>query len=83
MLYVPRRHAHYLYGVIQAGITCGVATLIAHLSFMQGSDASAGLFLSWLLSWLTMVPIVLLSAPLIRRAVNRLTVDDQGRSEGY
>lgn len=83
MLHLSRRHGHYLFSVIQAGITCGVASIIAQASFLHRTDPGSGVLLNWLLSWMVMVPIVLLLAPLIRRAVERLTVDDRGRSEGY
>ena len=83
MFQVSRRHGHYLYGVIQAGITCGVASGIAHAPVFGHAPAPGSFMLSWLVSWVAMLPIVLIAAPAIRRAVDYFTIDDRGHSEGY
>lgn len=72
-LRIPRRHNHFVFGVIQSGLTCLVAAGIASYP-----DSSAARFFehwlaSWLVSWLTMLPVVLLAAPIIRALVNHLT----------
>jgi hypothetical protein len=69
---LPKRFSPLIFGVIQSCITSAVAAGISH-----ASDPAA-LFLgrwatTWLLSWMMMVPIVLLAAPGIRRVVERLT----------
>lgn len=73
MLKIPSRYSHLAYGVIQTGFTCSISAAIANLPF-----ANQGMFLqhwlrTWGISWLTMVPIVVLAAPLIRRIVDRIT----------
>jgi hypothetical protein len=76
MLGIPRRFYHFVFGVIQSGLTCAIAAAIASYPSM-----AHGLFMerwirAWLLSWLLMVPIVVLAAPAIRRMANMLTRDD-------
>jgi hypothetical protein len=65
---LPKRYGHFVFGVIQSFLTSAVATAIAH------STDAAAVFLghwarSWLLSWVTLLPIVLLASPFIRRIV--------------
>lgn len=72
---IPRRHGHFVFGVIQSGLTCLIAAGIASYP-----DSGAAAFFehwlaSWLISWLTMLPVVLLAAPLIRAVVTSLTRD--------
>ena len=51
MLKIPRRYNHFVFGVIQSGLTCAVATAIARLSFpIEGSAIS---------SWLRILAVVL------------------------
>lgn len=74
---LPRRMAPYVYGVLQAAITTGVATLVAALSFSHPAVGLLEAWLKpWLLAWLTMLPVVILIAPVIQRAVLRLTYDE-------
>jgi hypothetical protein len=72
-LRIPRRHGHFVFGVIQSGLTCLVAAGIA--SYPDSGPASffEHWLVSWLISWLTMLPVVLLAAPVIRAFVNQLT----------
>jgi hypothetical protein len=73
---IPRRYSHYVFGVIQSGLTSAVAAAIACRPFL-----AEGLFLvhwlqSWLLAWLLMMPIVLFAAPAIRRLSHAITRED-------
>ena len=73
MLGIPRRHSHFVFAVIQSGLTCLIAAGIASLP-----PAPAGQFLmhwlwSWLASWIVMLPVVVLAAPVIRSVSLRLT----------
>jgi uncharacterized protein DUF2798 len=74
-LRIPRRHGHFVFGVIQSGLTCLVAAGIA--SYPESGPAAfiQHWLVSWLISWLTMLPVVLLAAPVIRAFVNHLTHD--------
>jgi len=74
MLRIPRRHAHFLFGVIQAGLTSAVAAGIASVPFLAESTFLEHWLGSWAIAWATMIPVVLLAAPLIRRLVQALTV---------
>jgi hypothetical protein len=76
MLGIPRRYAHFVFGVIQAGLTSAIAAAIASFSFL-----AEGLFLrhwlgSWLLSWVLMLPVVLFAAPAIQKLAHLLTRED-------
>jgi hypothetical protein len=73
MLKIPRRFNHFVFGVIQSGLTRAVATAIARLSFPIEGSAISSWLASWLLSWATMLPIVFLAATLIRKVANLLT----------
>jgi hypothetical protein len=69
---IPKKYGHFIFGIIQSGITCAVATGIASLAAKAVSYWAT----SWFVSWMTMVPIVLLAAPLIHRIIERVTFDE-------
>jgi len=69
---LQKRHGHFVFSVIQSFLTSAVATAIAH------STDAAAVFLghwarSFMLSWMMVLPIVLLAAPVIRRIVDYLS----------
>nr|PZN78652.1 MAG: GNAT family acetyltransferase [Pseudomonadota bacterium] len=76
---LPRRYAHFVYGMIQAAITTAVATTVAT---RQIASADLHFVLYWIESWslslATMLPVVLLAAPIIQRAVYSLTEEKPG-----
>lgn len=72
-LRIPRRHGHFVFGVIQSGLTCLIAAGIASSSEAETARFVEHWLASWLISWLTMLPVVLLAAPVIRTFVNRVT----------
>ena len=76
MLGIPRRFSHFLYGIIQSGITCAVAAAIACLPFLSTGDFALRWLRSWLIAWVTMLPIVLFAAPAIRGLTHVLTRED-------
>ena len=73
MLAIPRRYSHFIFAVIQAGLTCLIAAGIVSLPLVTLSQFLIHWLLSWLVSWLTMLPVVVLAAPMIRSASFRLT----------
>ena len=73
MVGVPRRYSHFIFAVIQAGLTCLIAAGIASLPLVTLNQFIIHWLLSWLVSWLTMLPVVVLAAPMIRSASFRLT----------
>jgi hypothetical protein len=76
MLGIPRRLSHFVYGIIQSGLTCAIASAIASHSFVQEGAFFAHWLRSWGIAWLTMLPIVLFAAPFIRKLTNVLTSQD-------
>jgi hypothetical protein len=60
MFSIPRRYSHFVFAVIQSGLTSLVAAGIA--SF----PSITHWLVSWLVAWLVMTPIVVLAAPAIR-----------------
>lgn len=81
MLGIPRRFSHFVFGIIQSGLTCAVAAAIASHPFLtQGSFVKHWLQ-SWALAWLLMLPVVIFAAPIIRKLTYVLTRDeDSGRT---
>nr|WP_092143656.1 DUF2798 domain-containing protein [Cupriavidus sp. YR651] len=72
MLKIPSRYSHFAFGVIQAGITCSIAAAIASIQFISKGFFFQHWLKSWGISWLTMLPIVMLSAHFIRRMVDKM-----------
>ena len=77
MFGIPRRYSHFLFGVIQAGLTSLIAAGIASFP----SPTLVGFFRHWLLSglvaWIAMLPVVVLAAPAIRALSVALTREEQ------
>jgi hypothetical protein len=78
MLGISRRHAHYLFGIIQSGLTSAIAAAIASASFHGLWTFLTHWLTSWLIAWVVMLPIVIFAAPFIRRLAIALTRDDGG-----
>ena len=76
MLGIPRRYSHFVYGVIQSGLTCAIAAAIASIPFMPAGTFAAHWLQAWLVAWVMMLPIVLFAAPAIRHLTNILTQED-------
>lgn len=78
MFGIPRRHSHFVFGVIQSGLTSLIAAGIASFP----SPTLAQFFIHWLVSWLVawtiMLPVVLLAAPGIRALTVAITRDEAG-----
>ncbi len=77
MLGISRRYSHYVFGVIQSGLTCAVAAAIASFPFVTDGSFTSRWLQSWLLAWLTMLPVVLFAAPYIQKASDALTRDEE------
>ncbi|MBR0821666.1 DUF2798 domain-containing protein [Bradyrhizobium liaoningense] len=78
MLGIPRRYSHFVFGVIQSGLTSLIAAGIASLP-ATGTVFLAHWMKSWLIAWAAMLPIVLLAAPAIRAFSLRLTREERAR----
>lgn len=75
MLGIPRRYSHFVYGVIQSGLTCGIAAAIASYPFLASGSFIVHWLQSWAAAWLLMLPVVLFAAPAIRRLSLAVTRD--------
>jgi hypothetical protein len=82
MLRIPRRHGHFVFGVIQSGLTSAIAAGVASIPFLGTFAFIENWLGSWLIAWTTTIPIVILAAPAIRRLVLALTSDSGGHGKG-
>ena len=73
MLGIPRRYAHFVFGVLQSGLTSAIAAAIASVPFLSEASFLRHWLLSWLIAWVLMLPVVLLAAPAIRAIAIGLT----------
>lgn len=73
MLPIPRRYAHFVFGVIQSGLTSLIAAGIASTPMLARGAFFSNWMKSWLFAWLIMLPVVLFAAPGIRWLAERLT----------
>jgi len=76
VLRIPRRYTHFVFGTIQSGLTSLIAAGIASLPSLATGNFWRNWLLSWLVAWVTMLPIVLLAAPAIRSLSLALTCDE-------
>jgi hypothetical protein len=76
MLGIPRRYAHFMFGVIQSGLTSAIAAAIASANLLSDGTFFRHWLQSWLVAWLLMLPVVVLAAPLIRKMSLSLTRPD-------
>ena len=66
MFGIPRRFSHFIFAVIQAGLTCLIAAGVASLPLVTIRQFLAHWLLSWIISWAAMLSVVVLAAPIIR-----------------
>jgi len=78
MLGIPRRYSHFVFGVLQSGLTSLIAAGIASLPADDAMLFARHWMLSWLIAWAAMLPVVLLAAPAIRAFALRLTREERG-----
>jgi Protein of unknown function (DUF2798) len=76
MLGIPRRHSHFVFGVVQSGLTSLIAAGIASFPSIATGNFFRNWLLSWLVSWATMLPLVVVAAPAIRSLSLALTRDE-------
>lgn len=82
MLRIPRRYGHFVFGVIQSGLTSAIAAGVASAPFFGTHAFLENWLSSWLIAWTTTIPIVMLAAPAIRRLALALTVEASGHGKG-
>jgi Protein of unknown function (DUF2798) len=73
---LPRRYAHFLFGIVQSALTSAVASAIASAHLLAEGTFVTHWLRSALLAWLVMLPVVLFAAPFIRKLTLYLTADE-------
>lgn len=76
MLPIARHHAHYVFAVLQSGLTTVIASGIASVPMAKSGQFLTHWLSAWLASWVLMAPIVIVAAPFVRRAALALTKDE-------
>jgi len=71
---IPKKYGPMLFGLILSGLMSLLVSGISTFRAIGLAPGFAGLWTSaWLTAWLVAFPVVLLVAPLARKAVGRLT----------
>jgi hypothetical protein len=71
---IPSRSAPFVYSVIQVTMTTGVASAVATSQVIPLNAAwIADWLIAWAIVWATMLPVVIVTAPLIQRLVQAIT----------
>jgi hypothetical protein len=73
MIKIARKHSHFVFGALQAGLTSLIAAGIASFPSSTIVQFLAHWMWSWLFAWAIMLPVVVLAAPFIRTASIALT----------
>jgi hypothetical protein len=81
MFRIPRRFAHFVYGVIQSGVTTAIATGVASFGYLAAGSFLMHWAQSWLFAWIMMLPIVIFAAPAIRRLSFAMTCEESGTED--
>jgi hypothetical protein len=72
---IPRRYSHFVFGIIQSGLTSLIAAGIASFPAGNALDFLAHWMVSWLIAWAAMLPMVLRAAPAMRALSVRLWLE--------
>ncbi len=73
MLGIPRRYSHFVFGVIQSGLTSLIAAGIASFPAQSAMLFVQHWMVSWLIAWAAMLPVALLGGardPRVRAAAD-------------
>ena len=73
MVRIARKHSHFVFGGLQAGLTSLIAAGVASFPLPTIGQFLSHWMSSWLIAWAVMLPVVMLAAPLIRAASIALT----------
>ena len=76
MLAIPRRHSHFVFGVIQSGLTSLIAAGIASYPLLSSGRFISNWISAWLISWVMMLPAVIFAAPAMGSLSLALTKDE-------
>jgi hypothetical protein len=72
---IPRRYSHYVFGLLQSGLTTGVASAIGVYPQLAQGAFLARWLTAWGIAWTVMLPVVILAAPGLRRFAEWLTTE--------
>lgn len=64
---INRQYRPQVFGLLQSAITSAIAALIANPKGRALGPFMLSWSTTWLLTWLSMIPVVLLAAPYVRR----------------
>jgi hypothetical protein len=70
---IPKAYGHFVFGAIQAGLTSAVASAIASMQFVAEGTFVSHWLRAYILSWLALLPVVIVAAPFVRWLANRIT----------
>jgi amino acid transporter len=73
MIRIARKHSHFVFGGLQAGLTSLIAAGIASFPSPTILQFLGHWLWSWLIAWVIMMPVVMLAAPFIRTVSIALT----------
>ena len=73
MLGIPRRYSHFVFGVIQSGLTSLIAAAVASYPLLYTGQFFQNWIAAWLIAWAMMIPVVLFAAPVIQSLSTLLT----------
>jgi hypothetical protein len=71
-IWISERHSHLVFGLIQSAITCAVAAGVASVPLLETGSFAFHWAKAWAISWVSMLPVVILATPFIRALVDRL-----------
>ncbi|WMT76344.1 DUF2798 domain-containing protein [Bradyrhizobium sp. Ash2021] len=69
---IPERYGHFVFAVLQAGVTTCITAAVSSRSSLGDPSFGKVWVGSWLLSWALMVPIVLMAADPIKKLVRSI-----------
>ena len=73
---IPRRYSHFIFAVIQSGLTSLIAAGVASLPVVTVGRFLMHWGVAWVVSWAVMLPVVVLAAPFIRFVSHWLTTGE-------
>jgi hypothetical protein len=77
---ISRKYEHFVFGVIQSGLTSAIAAGVASIHFLGAVAFAENWVRSWLIAWMATIPVVMLAAPAIRRLALALTTASDDRN---
>ncbi len=70
---IPKEYGHFAFGIIQSGLTTAIASAIATLPLLKEGTFAPHWLRAFAVSWIVMLPVVVVAAPAVRWLANRIT----------